>query len=264
MHHTPLLVAVCAPCFLAAAAFGQAGTGGSISHNNAMFTQGDAPTAITSAGPLADFRIGGAGNPNHLFQTWWWFRVQGDNREIPLTNASNPSWSGSTGSLEYNALQATHGSMIQTYRVVGFGSGGALLEGLTIINTTSQTLRWDVFHYLDADMGGSASGDSAMQIGANHMQIADGMWSATYEGSGRYQVGGFPAIRNLLTNTQIDNLDGTGLPFGPGDFSGAWQWTVTLAPGQATTITTSVTIVPTPGAGALLAMGGLLAMRRRR
>jgi hypothetical protein len=46
-----------------------------------------------------------------------------------------------------------------------------------------------------------------------------------------------------------------GLPFGPGDFAGGWQWTITLAPGQATTITTSLTIVPAPGAAVAMLLG---------
>lgn len=250
---------------MAGAAFAQPGTGGSISDGNAAFTQGDAPTAVSSTGPLAQFQVGGSGNPNHLFQSWWWGRAVGVNtRENALANASGATWGGSQGRIDYPG-SASNIQVVQTSRVVGFGSvGGALFEGLTIVNTTPIPLTLELFHYLDLDLAGSSGGDSAVLSGPNHIRVTDGDWTADYEGSGRYQVGTFPSVRTLLTNTSIDNFSNAGLPFAAGDWSGGFQWTVTLAPGQATSIGASVTIVPAPAAGALLAFGLAAGLRRRR
>ncbi len=76
----------------------------------------------------------------------------------------------------------------------------------------------------------------------------------------------FANIRGLLTDNSITNLNNTGLPFGPGDFTGAFQWTVTLAPGEAFTATASMTVtyIPAPSALALLGLGGLIGCGRRR
>lgn len=247
---------------VAGAAMAQPGTGGSISHNNASFTLADVPISTTHTGPITQFQVGGAGNPNHLFQSWWWTRNIGDNREFPLAGVTGSSWIGNTGRLEYG--NNPNGYLIQNFQVIGFGSGGVLLESLTIINNTPSPVRWDLFHYADVDLGGTASGDSASLLNAQVISITDGPWMASYEGSGTYEVGAFPSVRNLLTNSTVDNFTNSTLPFGPGDFTGGWQWTFTLNPGQATTITTSLTIVPAPGSAAILACGLIIAGRRQR
>jgi len=261
--HSSTMFGVASLLALAGAAVAQPGTGGTITDANATFVQGDAPTSAASTGPTADFFVGGPGNPDHLFQSWWWGRTVGvGTREDALANATSATWTGSRGRLDYS-LASTGLQIIQTSRVVGFGSGGALLENLTVINTSAQALQLELFHYLDLDLGGTATGDSAVQSGPNHIRVTDGIWSADYEGSGRYEVGSFATVRALLTNTSIDNFSNNGLPFAAGDWTGGFQWTVNLAPGQATTIGASVTIVPAPAAGMVLAMG-LLGRRRRR
>ena len=37
------------------------------------------------------------------------------------------------------------------------------------------------------------------------------------------QVTAFPVLRDALNDAGLTNLDGTGLPFAPADFTGAWQ-----------------------------------------
>jgi hypothetical protein len=240
----------------------QPGTGGTISHNNATYTQGDVPTLLTSSGPNGEFRVGGAGNPNHYFQSWWWLRQDGvHTREIALNSASNASWSGNQGIIDYASPTMP---IVQTYQVIGFGSGGALIESLTITNTTGQAISASIFHYLDLDLNATSTGDSAVLNGPNSIRVFDGPWIANYEGSGTYAVGPFPDVRGLLTNTGIDNFTNTGLPFGPADWTGGWQWSFSLQPSESITLTASVTIIPAPGALALLGACGLLTRRRRR
>lgn len=57
-----------------------------------------------------------------------------------------------------------------------------------------------------------------------------------------------------------------GVVVGTGDQAGAFSWRATLAPGASFTVVSyiGVNAVPTPGAAALLGLGGLMAARRRR
>jgi hypothetical protein len=41
-----------------------------------------------------------------------------------------------------------------------------------------------------------------------------------------YQTASFATVRSLLTNAVVDNLNNTGVPFGPGDWTSAYQWDV--------------------------------------
>jgi hypothetical protein len=255
------LLALTAPLALAAAALAQPGTGGTITHNNATFTQGDAPTTTTSSGPNSSFTVGGAGNPEHMFQNWWWLRVNNDTREHALANATSATWAGSLGQVNYTMAGF---SVVQTSQVIGFGFGGALIDSLTIVNTGSTPMTLNAFHYLDLDLNDTSGGDSAVLNGPNQIRVSDGAWIANYEGSGTYEVGPFPTVRELLTNTSINNFSNAGLPFAAADWTGGWQWTLTLQPSEAATITASVTIIPAPASTALLAMGGIFAARRRR
>ena len=61
------------------------------------------------------------------------------------------------------------------------------------------------------------------------------------------------------------NLNDTGLPFGPGDFTGAYQWRQFLAPGDSATFVETITIgVPEPATLSMMGLIGLVAVCRRR
>lgn len=259
------VAAMAAAAAFSTSATAQLGTGGTLTDGSATFTQGDVPTdAAATAGPLTDFIVGGS---DHLFQSWWWLRGDGDTREFALSNADSASWVGNVGKIQYTAFDARI-SVTQTYLLTSLGTNAAVLsESLTLLSTASTPVTWNVFHYLDADVDGDFSDDSADTIASNVIAITDGLWHVAYEGTDVYQVAPFADIRDLLTDGAVTNLDNSGLPFGPDDFTGAFQWTVTLDPGEAVTLTGSTTIVlvPAPAAGGVLALAGLaLGSRRRR
>jgi len=252
----------------ASPAFAQVGTGGTITDGNASFTLNDYLGDAFGNGATSNFTVGGPGNPDHVYQSWWWYRGTGANgdREFSLSNGTNASWSGNVGRIDYT-LEGK-GTARALFVVQGLEDGyGSLTTSLIFRNTTSETVTLDFFNYLDADLDGSAGGDSADLIGDNVIRIIDGDWIATYEGTDIYSVGDFSDIRDELTDDNADDFASTGLPFSTGDFTGGFQWHVTVAPGRAVTLTSSVTITAIPAPGALTLFGaglGMLGFRRRR
>ncbi|MBU6413790.1 MAG: hypothetical protein KGS45_09965 [Planctomycetes bacterium] len=249
---------------LASSALAQSGSGGTVTQGFSSFTLGDVGTGASDQ-PLADFSVGGSGNPDHLFQNWWWFRVQGDANETAFNNASNWSYTGNTARLEFST--ASFDAVIQ-YTVTSIRNGlGVLTTTCTVFNTSADPLTLNLFNYNDLDMNETASNDSADLNGVNIIRVTDGGntgWRANYEGTDAYQVASFSGIRNILNDPNADDLNNTGLPFGPGDWTGAFQWSFSLGSLSAATASATITIIPTPGALALAGVGGLLAARRRR
>jgi hypothetical protein len=63
----------------------------------------------------------------------------------------------------------------------------------------------------------------------------------------------------------VNNLNNTGLPFGPGDFSAANQWNFVLNPNDQIAIQTSMVLTPVPEPATLAVIGlGVLSLMRRR
>lgn len=259
------IAAIVALAGLASVGFGQAGSGGTITDGDTSFTLSDYTGNGFGTGPGADFVVDSSNtNTDHLFQSWWWFRVAGDARETTFSGASSWSWVGNVGRLTYN--YPNFRAVIQ-FVVTGVEPGlGFVTQTCTIFNTTNQPITIDLFNYQDLDMNQSSGDDSATQSGANVISVTDGGsgWRAEYEGTNAFQVASYDSLRAILTDMNSDNLNGTGLPFGPGDWTGGYQWSFTLMPRTAATASATVTIVPAPGALALLGLGGLAAARRRR
>jgi hypothetical protein len=247
------------------AAVAQPGTGGSISHQNATFTQGDSPVVGTGSGPTGSFTLGGAGNPDHLGQSWWWTRTTlNSTRELADSNATSPSWSGRVGELSF---APTGFSIVRTYLVTGLGNGrGVLEEGTTVTNNTAGTITVDLFHFLDPTLGGNASGISAELNGlSSSVKMTSGNFVAFYEGAGQpFQAGASGTVLSLLTNAVANDFNNTGLPFAGGDFEAGFQWRFVLGPGQAATASMTYTVVPVPASLAIMGLAGMVAGRRRR
>lgn len=259
--------ALAAVGLIALPAFAQPGTGGTISHLNTSFTQGDSPTVGTGAGPNAALTVGGSGNPDHLGASWWWTRTsQNASRELANNNATGPSWSGRVGQLSFADVPSGT-SITRTYLVTGLGDGrGVLEEGATVTNTTATILTVDLFHFLDPTLGGNVGGISAAINGANSsIRMTSGDWVGFYEGAGQpFQAGAAGNVLTLLTNGVANDFNNTGLPFGPGDFEAGFQWRFILGPGESASASMTYTIAPAPGAVALLGLAGAIVARRRR
>lgn len=260
------LIALLAGGLVASSALAQVGSGGTITNNTATFTLADNLGDATGSGPLSSFSVGGPGNPDHLFQSWWWYRSGNDTRESQMNGATSWDWSN-PGSARLNFSTAEFDA-VMVFTVNGFSDGfGELTQTLTVFNTTDHAISVNLFNYQDVDLAGSFGNDSAVLNSGNVIRVTDAAtgWVANYEGTNAFAVSGFSGIRDILANGAADNFGNTGLPFGPGDFTGGFQWSFNLDQGGAATASATLTVtnIPTPGALALASLGGLVAMRRR-
>ncbi len=230
----------------------QVGTGGTISDGEAFFTQGDSPTTVTSTGPVGAMRTLGATATDHVFQNWWWYRVEGvDTREMPLMNATSAVWGGNTGTVTFTTPNF---DAVMTYVVTDDGdNAGRVVTTLAITNTTGGPISVHLFNYHDFDLAGTVGGDSAVLVSTNNIRISDTTNSIIggYLGTdaSAYQVGAFATVRTLLTNTSVDVLNSTGLPFAPADFTAAYQWDVSVEPGASASVSATTTLEPPPPTG---------------
>jgi len=252
---------------LAGSAFGQAGTNFTITDANAVFLQGATLTSGTLTPNTADFRVTGAAGTDHAFRHYWWYRVQGDNRETAFNNQTGPT--GLAGNTATQNFAFPSFSAGLTYQVNSLGATyGQVTSTVVVTNTTAAQIQLHLFNYADYFFNGQDAGDVVSLTGPNTFRVTDAATQSYMEHEGigavRWEAGPFgSAALNQLTNTVVDDLantvDGTA-----GDREGAWQWTLTLDPGQSATVMSRLAVVPAPGAMALLGLGGLIAGRRRR
>lgn len=134
---------------------------------------------------------------------------------------------------------------------------------VTFTNNTTSTLSFVFYTYLDLDLLGTA-GDDLVSIAAGNqlMTVSDANspsarafgWSALGEAATHYQVGAYPGLQNSLdAMTSAQNLSDTNALGGtPGDVTAAFQYAITLAPGQSLTMSSAV---GEPSTAAMLAVG---------
>lgn len=244
VRNIPVLATCVAVAPFTPRALCQTGSGGTISQSDAFFTQGVSPTVNTGAGAAgANLFFTGATGTDSVFQEWWWYRINGvHTREFCLANASNWSWSGNVGTLNFTTPEF---SATLRYVVTDPGLNAArVTSSLTINNTGGTPLNIAMFHYLDIDFAGTAGSDAASLTGPNQIFITDTVAGAPFNtmrayyesaAADSFQCTGFATLRAILSDTVVNNLSGIGLPFGPGDWTGAYQFNRTIPVGGSTT-----------------------------
>jgi hypothetical protein len=225
------------------------------------------------------------GGPDHMYAQWMFYRVNGiggDTRERPFGNyTSGTVTTGLTGAFSGNtatynltdsALLGTRFTATWTRTLLDGPSAGAatLTSSLVVRNPNLTPLSISLFHYVDFDLNGTPGGDSATG-GAPGLIQTDGAVRLTYlPGTlpSAYQGATYPGIQDLLTDSAVNNLNNTGLPFANGDFSMAYQWNLTIPGNSSVTLTSVTAITPVPEPAAVVAVAavglGLAGLVRRR
>lgn len=223
----------------------------------------------------ADFT--GAGTGDQVFESWWFFRVSGDGRETAFAAPDAEDYSlGNYATLDWTDVggRGLFDARLNV-AVVDPGVGGNLFQEMNITATANLTL--EVFHYSDFDVAGSFGSDSATLTSAGPditITVTDGGGTTVpFVGYGadafkvtHYGNGAPRALLRDLTDNGVDDLNGAGLPFGPDDFTGGFQWSMTLLAGESTSLLTqwgtdapllpqSSMPTPEPGTGLLLGLG---------
>lgn len=241
----------------------------SIALGQGVITDEDARFEFNNSTTLGSADFQPNGTTDHVFQNWWWWRVEGDSMESPATwFPANQSYVGNRATLRDRDPNGRFDWKLDVTLSHGHNAGEAsLAEVFTVTNRTPDDLMISIYNYLDADVGGSAGGDSAVLMGRDTIDITDNgdLVRFSAPGSTAYQVMPWPQLLDELNDGDIDNLNNTGLPFGPGDFTGAFQWTVVIPPFEKVKFFENISvIVPEPASLGLLAIGGLCMLRRRR
>jgi len=184
--------------------------------------------------------------------------------DIQLTAAGAAAY-GFTGAIQGGSATAL--SVTYDYRLLDVATpdGDYMHWDVSFENHTDQAMTFSFYAYLDLDLDGSFNNDRAtmtmspsvttMIIDDQADPTVDFIWNAYGPTPTRYQIGGYPSIRNTLDGMgsaiNLTNAPPVGSTF-TGDFTGAFQYDVTLAAGQTFQLRQAI---PEPATTMLLLTG---------
>jgi hypothetical protein len=213
---------------------------------------------------------------DHLAKQWFWFRIGNTSEQglhtMALNNVieSDVNGDGKKDSVTLTYVQS--GLTVTLRLVLGGGEVGtyssSLGESITIKNTSGQAIDLSFFQFADFDLNGSA-GDQYVEISnyntAVHSDAAGFTVSETVStpAASRFQAGSASMLEGILNDGNVDNLDNTATA-GPGNVAWAFQWDVTLANNGQLLISKNKSIVPEPMTAAMLGIGLVAGLARRR
>jgi len=188
----------------------------------------------------ADWELDASG-VDQAFQLWFWYRINAQANETVLPAPDSETFAGNTATLNWANVNGLGFDITVTAVLTDSpGNSAGLALNSVITNNTGSTLNFELFQYMDLDKGQSFNGDEAQLVGTNTIEITDvitgDMCQFNGIGATAYQVINFAGLLNTLGDGAISTLDNTGLPFGPGDWTGAFQWSLSIEPGGSATI----------------------------
>jgi len=184
--------------------------------------------------------------------------------DIQLTAAGATAY-GFNGAIQGGSATAL--SVTYDYRLhdVATADGDYLHWEVSFENHTDQAMTFSFYAYLDLDLNGTFNNDratmtvspstSTMLIDDQANPAIDFIWNAYGPTPTRYQIGAYPSIRTTLdgmaSSVNLNNSPPLGSTF-TGDFTGAFQYDITVGAGQTFSLTQAI---PEPGTTMLLLAG---------
>jgi hypothetical protein len=232
---------------------------------------------LTDQAGRGRFSVAGVENPT---QHWFWYRAGADTRDYALSNQDSAIVGDNFAEIQYNEEVAGFGPgalrFVQTYDLVQTGPTSAFLTiSFGVLNQTTSSIDLTLSSYLDTDLNSTSDDDTATVSGdLNEIQtINDSVTgsSLVYTASTRrlnaFEVAPYRSILDSLTDDLPTAYSNSVFNFGPGDYTGGYQWVTTVTPGRAIfigAVTLDLNAVPEPSSLAALALAGAFVARRRR
>jgi hypothetical protein len=217
---------------------------GTITDNGVSFVR---PASCFDITPAANM-TGAAPGADPLFETGWWFRIQGDSQETFFPVPTTQNYTGNTSTLDWTDVNARGFSAQEISTVSGVaGVSGRVQMAMTITNlSATNPLVINIFHFIDIDAGGTAADDDGLLDVAPlyRINLVDNLLTtqnAQYFGvdADAYLAlpfSGTTDVAALLSNATVNDFSSTGVPFTDIDFTGGMQWAnETIAPGASAT-----------------------------
>ncbi len=188
---------------------------------------GEAPSAdLQGTEPTASL--------DSLNQVGWFYRAQGETREHALPAPDQETYADGQLTAVWNDLDGKGFYVIEVTRVLdGEGPSGGLLSLLTVHNSNAEPRSFDLFHYANPNVAGTSGNDVAALLRTNYLQLGDGAeptarlrYRAPW--AQHFKLGTAAAVRGLLVDSDVDDLDDTAVLFGPGDVGAAFQFTLVI------------------------------------
>jgi len=217
---------------------------------------------------------------NQLFSQWFWYRVGSTGPEqrinsLPIMGefSSNTNFDARNDTM--SVLYGQGNLNIEIRFTLRGGTNGSnrsdIAEQIRITNNGSAPMTMSFFQYSDFDLNGDATDDFVGILGPNVVRQADSTAgfaineTVVTPPANNWEVNTYPVTISRLDDGNTDDLNGNGGPLvGPGDYTWAYQWNVTIPARRTFIISKDKSITPAPGTLALLGLGGLAVSRRRR
>lgn len=186
-----------------------------------------------------------------VYASGWWYRLSGDTREHPLP-APDAIVDGSLiGEVTYhwNYLAGSQISLVERVRVTDLGgpSGGFVSE--IFLTNPGPTRSVTLFHYLDAEAGGTSGNDSVtvMTLATGYLRFADGADVVRYRaqsagGIPKFAVAPSSASLLLQLNDDAATVFDNDVAATTGDLNAGFQFTVSATSGDAEALKASVSV----------------------
>lgn len=216
---------------------------------------------------------------DHLFQQWFWYRLEGMGQEQALNNlgflGAQTSDTNFLVDPRHDTLTAYYGDLQGFYVAArssvqgGLPGSGAsdIAEQIAFHNLTSETVKLWFFQYVDFNLNGTPDNDTVHIQGGNTAIQTDAVATVSetvvVSMPVRLETNFYDNTLQSLNDGAVTVLSDNAGPL-TGDVTWAFEWYIDVPAGGSLHISKDKNLIPEPGTMALLGLGGLAMIRRRR